>query len=74
MKHKLAYDIIGREELASHLERQTVVAAEAEGGLHVYRCLDTQGESLSIALDNGQGIIVRLNRPSPPLDRRRIAR
>lgn len=74
MKHKLAYDIVAREERASHLERQTVVAAEAEGGLHVYRCLDTQGESLSIALDNGQGIIVRLNRPSPPLDRRRIAR
>ena len=52
MKHKLAYGIVAREELASHLEQQTVLAAEAEGGLHVYRCLDTQGESLSIALDN----------------------
>ncbi len=74
MKHKLAYDIVAREELAKHLEQQTVLAAEADGSLHLYRCQDHLGESLTIALDNGQGIIVRLNRPSPPLDRRRIAR
>lgn len=73
MKEKLRYDVVEREALAVHLERQTVLSATAEGTLHLYHCQDARGESLAIALENGQGVIVRLERPLA-LDRRRAAR
>ncbi|WP_415035694.1 hypothetical protein [Azonexus sp.] len=74
MKNKLRYEHVAHASLAAHLEQQTILQATTDGGVQVYHCQNAQGESLAIALASGENLIVRLERPSAPLDRRRMGR
>lgn len=75
MKRGLGWQRVTREALADHLRQADIVAAEALGDTSIYRCRDSEGESIAIALAGdaaAEGLVIRLRTERPaPLERRR---
>jgi len=72
MKRRLGWRRISREALADHLRQTDIEAAEAIGDSSVYRCRGADGDSIAIALPDGEGLLVEIAiELDPALDRRR---
>lgn len=72
MKRRLGWRRISREAFADHLRHAEIEVAEAIGDTSVYRCRSDDGNSIAIALPDGEGLIVEIAiELDPALDRRR---
>lgn len=72
MKRHLAWRLVSREELASHLHQTEVLDSEAIGEATLYRCASTSGETVAVSLPGDRGAIVEIQlKVTPALERRR---
>ncbi len=75
MKRSLGWQRVTREALADHLRQADILASEALGDTSIYRCQDSEGESIAVSLVGGtaaEGLIIRFRvERSPALERRR---
>lgn len=72
MKHGLDWKAVNRQELAEHLQSADILRSQALGESNLYHCRHTDGESIAIALPDGNGLIV--GKTLPPTPERRKAR
>lgn len=74
MKRRLGWQQVSREELAAHLQAVEITASETAGEANLYRCKDSDGDSIAIALPGDIGLIISVRLEIPPvLERRRKA-
>jgi hypothetical protein len=72
VKRHLVWRQVSRDELAAHLQTNAVLASEANGEATLYRCEDSNGETVAIALPGEHGVIIEIQlEVSPALERRR---
>lgn len=72
MKQRLGWQRVPRETLAQHLREVEILASEAVGETSIYHCRGKGGESMAIALPDGNGLLVTPTATAQPaLERRR---
>ena len=72
MKRGLDWKEISRSELAEHLQSARIIRSQAVGDTNLYHCIHSSGETIAVALPNGNGLLMGMARSvSPTLERRK---
>jgi len=72
VKRGLDWKEISRNELAEHLQSARIIRSQAVGDTNLYHCIHGSGETIAVALPNGNGLLMGMARSvSPTLERRK---
>ena len=72
VKRGLDWEEISRGELAEHLQSAKIVRSQALGDTSLYHCKHAGGETIALALPDGNALLIGMAKSvSPTLERRK---